>query len=76
MGINGWSIMLTNLDAKNSLGWYQMGTHVSPALILAGGILLYLGIVNINNAFPLHSRQSATINIEESPEKEQSQDFD
>jgi len=63
MGINGWSILLTNLDAKDSLGWYQMGTHVSPVWILAGGILLYLSIVKIHNAFPLHSRRSETIDI-------------
>ena len=60
MGINGLSLLFANLG-ESATSWYEMGDHVSIfwlALALAG---VYFGLQNINNAFPLDTRESETI---------------
>ena len=61
MGINGMAILFTNLDARNKLGWYEMGSHVSILWLLLAGLGFYFSISGINKLYPLKDRISRTI---------------
>jgi hypothetical protein len=60
-GINGTSILLTNLEINNQLGWYEIGEHVSPVWIAFSAFAVYYGFKSLTETYPLETRQSDTI---------------
>lgn len=60
-GINGTSILLTNLEISNQLGWYEIGEHVSPVWIAVSAFAVYYGFKTLTETYPLDTRQSDTI---------------
>jgi hypothetical protein len=60
-GINGTSILLTNLEINNQLGWYEIGEHVSPVWIAFSAFAVYYGFKSLTETYPLETRHSDTI---------------
>jgi len=60
-GINGTSILLTNLEMTNQLDWYEIGEHVSPIWIAVSLFAVYYGFKSLTETYPLETRESDTI---------------
>jgi len=61
---NGIAVLFTHLP-ENSMGWYEWRGHVSPFVLIVGGLLLALGIRWFILSTPIVKKGGAAVLIEE-----------